>query len=579
MTAKTARFSWFAVLWLFACTSGFCEEIQMVRPTSDPISQVSLHPWKGDFRTPDQVGLPADEVYFRNATGQRLRGWIFTAEGSTQTILFCMGNTGNISLMLPYAKILQDAGFEVLLFDYQGYGNSEGIASISSLLGDTTAAFNFLVESRQRKPADIGIFGVSLGTLLALTVAAEKNAGAVALEDVFIPQEQIDKLAARYVRKDDTVAQFAMATLKALLLDRIDPLQNVQKLDAPLFLLHGVNDWLLPPSGTMKVAKATTGPRRVWLMQATGHAPESLEVNDLEYAAQLQSFFVQAFQKKFVEPKLKFSVVKAQPRKWNVELSVNCTEFAETEIPVQIVLADERGRTFFSNKLVTGQQDFVFTTSFLPTHASVVQFQNVRNTAESWEPKLSEFSSALQGYREIAHLVFRSERTCEYLCVKGGEFFYTRPDLLGRFPKTLVQKLLITLPQSADLPDRIKARYAVLLARLDRWSQFRTRDLDSTPSRIPFAEKMLEYLPEDLDGYYEIGNARFHLKFRDSVVAHSLYELAKARLIAGEPAEARKLLRQHMATLPDWAGTNLTEERIAAIKSLADLQKKLLPAD
>lgn len=399
------------------------------------------------------------------------------------------------------------------------------------------------------------------------------------MEDVFIPQEQIDKLAVRYVRKDDTVAQFAMATLKALLLTRIDPLQNVQKLDAPLFLLHGVNDWLLPPSGTIKVAKATAGPRRVWLMQNTGHAPESLEVNDLEYASQLQTFFKQAFQKKFVEPKLTFNAKRTALQQWNVELRVDCTEFAQQRIPVQIVLADERGRTFFSNELVTGKQDFAFATRFLPTHASVVQFQNVQNTAESWEPQLSEFSSALQGYREIAHLLFRSERTCEYLCVKGGEFFYTRQDLLGSFPKTLVQKLLTTLPQSDDLPDRIKARYAVLLARLDRWSELVKHNSDSTPSRIPLAEKMLEYLPDDPDGYYEIGNARFHLKFRDSVVAHSLYELAKARLVAGEPAQARELLRQHVATLPDWAGTNLTEERIASIKSLADLQKKIAPAD
>jgi len=574
MNARTACFSLVTGWWLLCCTHGFGEEVLKGRPTSDPISQASLHPWKGDFRTPAEVDLPADEVYFRNATGQRLRGWIFTAEESTQTILFCMGNTGNISLMLPYAKIFQDAGFEVLLFDYQGYGNSEGVASISSLLGDATAAFDFLVDSRQRKPADIGVFGVSLGSLLALTVAVEKEAGAVAVEDVFIPQEQIDNLASRYIQKNDTIAQFAMTTFKALFLSRVDPLQNVKKLKAPLFLLHGVNDWLLPPSGTMKVAKARTGLKRVWLMQETGHAPESLEVNDDEYAAQLQSFFTEAFQQRLSEPKLSVNSTQKEPRKWVVRLGVDAGTSNREELPVQIVLANERGQTFFRNELVKGKKQLTVTTRFQPTHASAIYFRNTQDIGATWEPKLSKFSKALQGYRRIAHQVFRSERTCEYLCIKGGEFFYTNRGMLGRYSSSLVNKSLQHLPSADGMPERIKARYAGLLARIDRWSHWDKKQAESQASGIPFAEKMLEYLPEDPDGYYEIGNARFHLKFRDSVVAHSLYELAKARLVAGRPSEAQELLRQHVATLPDWFGTNLTEERISSIESLDDLRKK-----
>ena len=157
-------------------TDGRAEEIERNRPTSDPISQLCLHPWKGDFRKPKDAHLAADEVYFTNASGHQLRGWLFEAEDAQKSILFCMGNAGNISLMLPYAKILQDAGFEVLLFDYQGFGNSEGAAGINSLLSDSLAAFDFLIDSRGRMPQDIGIFGVSLGSVLALTVVP-KNRG------------------------------------------------------------------------------------------------------------------------------------------------------------------------------------------------------------------------------------------------------------------------------------------------------------------------------------------------------------------------------------------------------------------
>ena len=224
-----------ALVLLLPCTDGHAKEIDRNRPTSDPVSQLCLHPWKGDFRKPEDADLRADEIYFANASGHKLRGWLFEYKDAKQSILFCMGNAGNISLMLPYAKILQDAGFEVLLFDYQGFGNSEGAAGINSLLTDSLAAFNFLVESRGRRPQNIGVFGVSLGSVLALTVAAEKQAGAVAVEDAFIANEQIDQLSKRYIRQDNTIARYALASVKALLLGRVDPLRNVARLKSPVF--------------------------------------------------------------------------------------------------------------------------------------------------------------------------------------------------------------------------------------------------------------------------------------------------------------------------------------------------------
>ncbi len=130
---------------------------------ADPVSQACLRPMKGDFRGPDQVGLTASEVHFVNVGGHRLRAWFFPVKNAGQSVLFCMGNTGNISLMLPYAKILQQGGFDVLLFDYQGFGESEGVPSVSALLTDCLAAFDFLQVHTQRAPEDIGVFGVSLG--------------------------------------------------------------------------------------------------------------------------------------------------------------------------------------------------------------------------------------------------------------------------------------------------------------------------------------------------------------------------------------------------------------------------------
>jgi len=82
---------------------------------------------------------------------------------------------------------------------------------------------------------------------------------------------------------------------------------------------------------------------------------------------------------------------------------------------------------------------------------------------------------------------------------------------------------------------------------------------------------MLQYLPDEPEDYYELGNARFQLKFRDSVVGDSLFRLAKSRLTNGEANEARKLLRLHVSILPEHVPTNLSAENISSINTLNDL--------
>jgi hypothetical protein len=117
---------------------------------------------------------------------------------------------------------------------------------------------------------------------------------------------------------------------------------------------------------------------------------------------------------------------------------------------------------------------------------------------------------------------------------------------------------------------RIQARYARLLARLHCWPEHRLGK--SPPANLSvFAEAMLEFLPKQPDEYYEWQNAGLQLSFRDTVVGDSLFRLAKERLQNNQPEQARDLLRTHVSILPPSVSTNLTEERIQAINTVADL--------
>lgn len=545
---------------------------------ADPISAACLKPMKGDFAQPDRAGLQAEEVSIANGAGHELRAWFFPAPDAKQSILFCMGNSGNISLMLPYAKILRDAGYEVLLFDYQGFGESEGFAAISSLLTDSLAAFDYLQTRTQRPPKDIGVFGVSLGSILALTVAAEKQAGAVAVEDAFIPDETIDRFSRR-LTADSPFAKVALHGMKSLLLGRVDPLRNIARLKGPVFLMHGVRDKLLPPSGTVRIANKATTPRRVWLMPDTGHAPESLETNDREYAAQLSSFFHAAFANTLDEPLVqwRWQLGDSDPD-WPLEspgeVTITVTEIDRPQ-PLMLMITDSKdaSRTFSRPTVphwATAQTTIPMNIPVPPFEIFAVRYHHVMKDETSWKPDLSDFSLSLVDYHNQASQILGDTRRADLLTRSNGYGFTENPRLIPQFPTAAAINLLKHRNGIENAPPRIQARYARLLARLHCWPQNRLGN--SPPKDLSiFGENMLEFLPTDPDTYYELQNAGILLGFRDTMVGDSLFRLAKKRLIAGQPEAAQELLRKHVSVLPAQAPTNLTEERIRSINTLEDL--------
>lgn len=566
---------------------GFAAGTAMAGPivrvdAGDPISQSCINPMKGDFYTPEQAGMAVEEVRFKNAAGHNLRGWFFPNAQATESILFCMGNTGNISLMLPYARIFQQSGYEVLLFDYQGFGDSEGVAVVGSLLSDSLAACDFLIEHSGRPADQTGIFGVSLGSILALAVAAERSLGAVAVESVFLPEQEVDRFA-RHQVENNPAAALGLRIAKSLLLGRVDPVRNVSRLRCPVFFLHGVQDRLLRATGSVQVYNAMDGPRRLWLMPSTGHAPESLEVNDREYKSQLRAFFREAFSENFDQihvRNLKFSSPSENQR-----LNATCELWLPTwqhETAVQLCLIDARGRTSFRNLWVAAARDGekrkggrvvrvrVSGLGFRPEQAYAVRCHHVTDDRPSWKSDLSDFSAALIEYKRCSRRILNGDQAERILTAKHGMHFNRYQYLVPRFPHRSVTELLQSVEQIESAPPRIQARYARLLARLHCWPEAR---LDGAESQLRDAcgECMMKFLPEDPDAYYELRDADLQLTFRDVVVGDSLFRLAKNRLRDGRVQEARDLLQKHVSVLPAEIPTNLTEQRIQSIMTPDDL--------
>ena len=121
-------------------------------------------------------GLPLEDIWFQSADGTKLFGWYVEASATSAVVLWCHGNAGNIINRLENLKLLYQLGLSVFLFDYRGYGRSQGRPSEEGLYQDAFGAHDYLTRTRMIRPERIVIFGRSLGAAVAGELAAQKPA-------------------------------------------------------------------------------------------------------------------------------------------------------------------------------------------------------------------------------------------------------------------------------------------------------------------------------------------------------------------------------------------------------------------
>ena len=148
-------------------------------------SRLLYFPSRQLFATPDRIGLIHESVEIRTEDGIKLDGWFLPAPQKRGVLLFFHGNAGNISHRLESLKIFHDLGLSVLIFDYRGYGRSEGTITEQGLYRDAEAVWRYLTEEKRILPEDIILFGRSLGAAVAAWLAARHQPAALILESAF----------------------------------------------------------------------------------------------------------------------------------------------------------------------------------------------------------------------------------------------------------------------------------------------------------------------------------------------------------------------------------------------------------
>ena len=219
------------------------------------------HPSAEIFATPAQFQLRYQEVQFVAADGTPLHGWWIPANRPRGTVVYCHGNAGNIGSNAHLAPEFFTRGFNLLLWDYRGYGRSGGRPSENGFYDDARAAFDAAAAMSGQLP--ILVYGISLGAAVAIQLAADRPAAALVVEGAFASAADIAR------------RRYPDLPLDRLLSVSFDAAQAAAALpDVPKLIGHSPADETVPfQSG--RILHAAAAPPKEFVLLAGGHNDSS----------------------------------------------------------------------------------------------------------------------------------------------------------------------------------------------------------------------------------------------------------------------------------------------------------------
>jgi hypothetical protein len=224
----------------------------------------------------EQESLGAQDVWLETSDGIKIHGWwIAAGEESALVTVYFHGNAGNISHRIDHIMGIQAAGSHLLMIDYRGYGKSEGSPSEQGVYRDADAAYRY-VRDQGYTPEQIVIHGESLGTAVAVDLAAREPCAGVVLEAPF--------------PSASAVARYVLPVLGPLVARGLETGDKIRSVHAPVFIIHGDNDAVIPYELGREVFDAANEPKRLWTLEGSGHNDIVL-VAGRRYVERLQEFY------------------------------------------------------------------------------------------------------------------------------------------------------------------------------------------------------------------------------------------------------------------------------------------------
>ncbi len=220
--------------------------------------KLQYHPGKEQI-SPSYYGLNhVEAVSFDTEDGESINAWYAQAQQGRPTFVYFHGNAQAIHDRWERVRLFSEHGYGILIVSWRGYGGSTGSPTEAGLHLDAKAALRFL-EVKGLHPKDLIYFGESLGSGVALPLAAKHPPAAVVLDSPFTSAADVGQKAYWFV------------PTRWLLKDKFDNMPYAGKVTSPVFIFHGDGDRVVPFSFGQQLYEAITAPKELLKLRGVGH--------------------------------------------------------------------------------------------------------------------------------------------------------------------------------------------------------------------------------------------------------------------------------------------------------------------
>jgi uncharacterized protein len=188
-----------------------------------------------------------EDAHFASADGTSLHGWFLEQPGAREVILYAHGNGENVAYVAPWMDLARrDLGVSILVFDYRGYGQSDGSPDETGIIADARAARTWLARRTGQAEGEIVLFGRSLGGAVLVDLAAKDGARALILQSSF---SSLPDVAAYHYR---------WLPVRWLMRTRLNAAAKIGAYAGPLLQMHGTADGVVPIECGRRLFEAAT---------------------------------------------------------------------------------------------------------------------------------------------------------------------------------------------------------------------------------------------------------------------------------------------------------------------------------
>ncbi len=221
--------------------------------------------------------LPVMDHWVTAEDGTRLHAWLVRSDSSKGILLLSHGNAGNVSHRLDLVRRLYRAGLSVFLYDYRGYGRSDGSPSEDGVYMDARSAYDYLTNHMNVPPLKIILFGRSLGGAVTVDLATHRTSAGMILESTFSSAPDMARVL------------YPFLPVTPFLRTRFDSEKKIKTVHVPLLVIHGTSDTIVPIRLGEKLFAAANEPKEFYRIPQGDHN-DSYVVGGPEYLFRIKAF-------------------------------------------------------------------------------------------------------------------------------------------------------------------------------------------------------------------------------------------------------------------------------------------------